>query len=285
MTISSLGLQVMMSNALQNEQSTLTTLSEQLASGQQYQNLTDYSPVDAKQLLNFQDAIQQKQAYNAAMQTVQTRPSIYNSTMGDMENVAESANTLATQNSSYNPTTVANLQSQVQAYLSQVGDDLNQQDGGRYIYAGMRYNTQPVDVSTLNNAPQATTTQPALPDYDTEYQAGTTSDANAYTADSVLVDSNFSVTYGVTSTNPSFQQLINGLRYMNAAATAGQSGDTTTYQSDMQQAAGLLSTALTGIQGLNAGVANNRESVDAANHQPDGRHQQPAGPDQQRPAG
>ena len=258
--VSAIGTQLSLVTALQNEQSNLGILNQQLATGTVHNNLTDYNPVDARNMVDFQNAIIQRQSYNAAMQNVQTRLSLYDTTMSDVENMAEQANTLATQHQIYDPTAAANLQAQVQNFLKQTTDDLNQKVGDRYIYAGTRYTTAPVtDLTTLTSAPSATpTTQPVLPSYDAEYNAGTTSDANAYTKDAVLVDTNYTVTYGVSSADPAFQQVISGLRFMSSAIAAGQSGDTATYQTDMQQAATLLSAGLTAVQGVHAGVANNQ---------------------------
>ena len=251
-------MQQLMSLSLLNEETNLNTLNQQLATGQNANDLTDYTPIQANEILNFQNAITQNQSYQSSIQNVQARLSVYNTTMGDMGSIASQAATLASQNQALNPATIDNLQSQAQSYLQQVNQDLNEQVNGRYIYSGLRYNTQPVtDLLSLGGAPTTSTvSNPALPTYDTEYQNGVTADANAYTADSVLVGTNFSINYGASSDDPSFQNLINGLRYISAATTAGQAGDAATYQQDMQTASTLLATAQTGIQGLNAGVAN-----------------------------
>lgn len=84
------------------------------------------------------------------------------------------------------------------------------------------------------------------------------SSTTAYTADTVQIDLSYSLTYGVNSNDPSFQKLVNGLRYMQAAVTAGKAGDNATYKADMTQAATLLSTALSGIQALHTQVASNQ---------------------------
>jgi flagellin-like hook-associated protein FlgL len=311
--------------------------------------------------------------------------------MTDIEKIASQAGALASANQAYSPTTAANIAASATDYLKQVADDLNQQIGGRYLYAGARYTTMPVaDLTTLSGAPSATTTtNPALPSYDTNFNTatsftvnstptgnfqvgnviipwsqlaagnvtsvtvngspytpsppisglsagGTPSDlaanlattltqlaaqappgasagftsltatssghtttlnfngaaplavtpdsggalgemtwvggstpdgtvaqtpnslASAYTQDTALVDSNYSLTYGVSSDDPSFQKLINGLRFMTSAVTAGQGGDPATYKTDMQQATTLISAALSGIQTIHAGVANNQ---------------------------
>jgi flagellin-like hook-associated protein FlgL len=81
-----------------------------------------------------------------------------------------------------------------------------------------------------------------------------TTNAAASAQDSVTVDSGFNVQYGVTSNAPGFQQVIAGLRLMNAAASQT---DPTTYQTDMTQASSLLATGLSNIQSVHATVANN----------------------------
>jgi flagellin-like hook-associated protein FlgL len=83
----------------------------------------------------------------------------------------------------------------------------------------------------------------------------------AWTEDTALIDSGFSVQYGITSNDPAFQKLINGLRFINAAVTAGKAGNTATYQSDMQQASTLLTDALAGIQSLHSQAINNQNTM------------------------
>ena len=396
-TTSAYGLNIAMVNSLQAQQTTLGQLTQQVSSGKLYDNLTNYNPTDAHNLIDFQNGIIQRQSYISSIQNVQSRLSVYDTSMSDIEKIATQANTLATQNAAYNSTTAANIQQSATNYLRQLTDDLNQQIGGRYVYAGTRYTTAPViDLSTLTGTPTATTTtSPALPSYDTDYANATSFSINsgktpsgtftignttipwsalegvgatspvtvtiggtpqtipvtglstsatptafannfaltlsavaasayastsgvpstltatassgtitldyggaaptavtpnaggtaaqmtwvggstpdgtvqqtpnssvpAYTVDSATIDSNFTVSYGVTSNNPSFQKLVNGLRYINDAVTAGNSGDTATYKSNMQQASLLLSSALAGIVTLHTQVANNQNTL------------------------
>jgi hypothetical protein len=412
--ISTFGLTYLLSTNLINQKSSLASLNQQLASGKKQDNLTAYAPTDAKNIIDYNNSITQKQSYLDSIQTVQNRLSIYDSTLTNLSSIAQDAANLSSQNQNYNASTAANLQSQAKTYLLQTADDLNQKSGSRYVYSGIRYNTQPVSNSTtvLNGSPQAIITNGTnLPDYDAEVpakatskvsygaalagsatvgftsstatkiiydasgtshslnytwsktsptvwslsvespdatysatvpftfdsstgtlssiasstaytigtpttsgnsadvdisltfagqsaqsidlnfgyygtaagtgeltnnstattisqnlftqdgKAVTTTDANAYTADSVKAGDSYSVTYGISSDDPSFQKLINGLRYMNAAVIAGNSGDKATYQSEMNQASTLLKEALSGIQTLNSQVANNQNML------------------------
>jgi flagellar hook-associated protein 3 FlgL len=261
-SVSALGLQLFTTSSLQAEQTNLAQLNEELASNQQHDDLTDYSPLDAQQLLNFQDAIVQRQSYIAAMQSVSPRLNIYNTTMSDMTSIASQAQELASQNPSLNPNTTGTINTQVQSYMQQVVSDLNQQVNGRFIYAGTRFTTEPVSLNAVlsNLTPSATTAEQAdpspnnLPSYDTDFG---TADPNvvaaAWTNDSAAIDTGDNLTYGVTSTQDGFQQLIAGLQFVNAATQPGT--DAATYQSDMSQASTLLNTAVTNIQVYQAGTA------------------------------
>lgn len=264
-SVSTIGLQMMLVNNMTAEQTSLERLNQQLGTGQQNSNLTDYSASDARQLVDLNTQITQRQSYISAIKNVQSRLSVYDLSMTDMEGVAGQGAALAAQNQSYDSNKAPSILSQVNTMLKQVTDDLNQKSGDRYIFSGTRYSTQPVvDLTTLTSTPSATPTNTAsyvLPEYDTQYVANaippSTSGA-AYTNDQVLIDQNYSVTYGVSSNDPSFQQLISGLRFIKAAVQAGQSGDAATYSSDMTQANNLLTTGLSNIQGLHAGVAANQ---------------------------
>jgi flagellar hook-associated protein 3 FlgL len=268
-SISNLGIQLLSTSNLQGELTNINQLTEQLASGQQQDNLTNYSPLDAEQLLSFQNAITQKQAYITTMQTVNARLQVYNSTMNDMENLAAEASQLATQNPTLSTSQTGNIQEQVQAYMQQAVDDLNQQIGDRYIYAGSRYSTQPVNLQSVLNGTVTLPFTPVtpsgsnypLPPYDTDYNSGNPSASNpdAWATASANIDTGDSLTYGVTSTQTGFQQLIAGMQLINNAAQNGVSA--ATYQTDMSNAATLLGSALTNIQTYNTGVASSINTI------------------------
>jgi flagellar hook-associated protein 3 FlgL len=262
-SISSLSIQLKSISSLQSQQSVLAKLGEQLASGAKHNDLTDYDPNVAHNLLNFQNSVTQKQAYLASMTNVQTRLTLYDQTLGDIEKIAANAGSLASSNQNLDPSKVSQLQAQAQTFLQQLTDDLNQQVGGRYLFAGTRYSTQPVqDLTTVSGIPtypltlvQSSDTPANLPTYDSQYSASTLS-TTAWVKDSVTVDDSFSVQYGVISNDPAFQKIIAGLQFFNAATQPGV--DATTYQTYMTQASTLIKTALGDIQGLHAGVADNQ---------------------------
>lgn len=256
-TVSTLGLQLVGTSNLQSEQQTLALLNQQLATGQKFDNLTKYTPTEAKQLMDLQNGITQRQSYIDGMKTVSTRLSVYDLTMTDMEKIAAQASSLSSQNQTLDPTKQAGIAASTQTYLQQVINDLNQKVGDRYVYAGSRYSTQPViDLTSMlalgpPTLPFSATVNPALPTYDSEYATSTT-DATAFNKDSVQLDSGSSISYGVTSVSDGFQQFFAGLQLMYAAS---QTSNATTYQTDMTNATQLISSALNNIQTLHAGVA------------------------------
>lgn len=257
-TVSTLGIQVQTINNLQSQQFTLALLNQQVATNKLFNNLTDYTPTAAHNLMDFQNAITQKRAYISTIQTVQARLKVYDTTMNDMEKIITQTQQLAAQNQNYDASKIPQIAAQVETYLKQIADDLNQKLGDRYIYAGTRYTTVPVvDLTALAipTLPFTAETANSLPDYDTDYVApGPTTSAPAWTQDSVTVDSGFTVTYGVTSTALGFQEMIAGLRVFADAVTQTNPA---TYQSELVTVGTLLGQAISHIQGLHAGVANN----------------------------
>lgn len=392
--ISTLANQLFTTQNLQKEQNNLATLNEQLASGKQHSDLTQYAPVDAHNLMDFQNAITQRQSYIGGMTTVSARLSMYDTTMNNIETMAAQAGALASSNQTYDPTKVAQIQAQAQSYLQQMQDDLNQTLSGRYIYGGTRYATTPVanltSLGVPGTLPFTPVTSPTLPDYSAEkitsnsftiaatpptgnFQVGNssitwaslaagtspltvtnsdgtttnvavsgltapatttsqlasnvqkaitqivaagtvpdfssgltaavdgtnpaqinltyagsltpitpntsgtagqvtwadsndgttseslaTTDAAAYAKDSVTVDNGYNLQYGVTSNDPGFQQVIAGLRLLNAASSQT---DPTVYNNYVTQAATLLSTGLNNVQTTHAAVAGNSNII------------------------
>ena len=256
--ISVLGIQQTTNAQLLQQTSSIEKLNEQLSSGKLNNNLTDYDPTTAKNLINYNNLITQRQSYITSITNVQARLSVYDSTMTNLEAVATGAQTLAASNSTYDPTKLSALKSQVISYMKQVQDDLNQQVDGRYIYSGTRYNTQPVtDISaqsTTVSYPFTPSSSPDLASYDTATVAGNPTSAAGFTQDSVTVDAGYNVQYGVTSNDPAFQKLVAGLQLFSQAT---QDVNATSYTTDIQNASALLSDALTSIQSLHTGVASN----------------------------
>jgi len=168
-SISNIGRTASMVSALQNEQATLSKLSEQLSTQKRNTNLTDYTASEALNLINLQASATQKEAYMNIITSVNNNLSIYDSTLTDLENIATQAQSLANGNPNYTADLAMNMGVQATNYLKSVTVDLNQNINGRYIFSGTRYTTQPVqDLSSLPSATLSTSvvSDPLVPVYD-----------------------------------------------------------------------------------------------------------------------
>jgi flagellar hook-associated protein 3 FlgL len=235
--VSNLSSQQILTSQLATEQSKLSTLAQQLATGKKYTDLTDYTPSDALNLINLQSSATQSNAYVDVMTTVQSRLSGYDTTMTDLESIVSQAQTLAAGNPNYNASTAGSLQSEATNFLKSVTVDLNQQIGGRYIYSGSRYTTPPVtDLSTLTGSASTTVygDNASLPSYDSQYSA--TAITTTTSGQTVTVG-------GAAAANESASVTVNGKTYTYAVAAT----DTPT-----SIAAGLATLVVADIPGTTA---------------------------------
>ncbi|MBI3419223.1 MAG: hypothetical protein HY053_03725, partial [Proteobacteria bacterium] len=116
-------------------------------------------------------------------------------------------------------------------------------------------------VANLNGlaAPTNTTivATPTLPEYDS---AAPGADATSYTQTSVKIDDSFTITYGISSNDAAFQNLILGLRW---AYQATQETTDAAFTTDMDNARSLLDTGITSMRSLHGQVASNLAQFEA----------------------
>lgn len=240
--------------ALNNQQSTMSDLTQQLSSGLRSTDLTKFTPYESDNLINSKGLISKYESYNAAIESVQPRLSVYTSSLLSLEQLVKTTQSLVNNTQNFSAALDAGLPQQISVAIDQTAYYLNQQVGSRYIFSGTRYSTQPVgDIKALPLPPAETfpATTPTLPPYDNQAPG---SNANAYTQDNVSLDDNLQLAYGIPSTDPAIQNLIQGLRFAYAA-----SQDQSNYVAYMAQAQQYLDTALTGIRSLEADVAGNQK--------------------------
>lgn len=251
--VSTLGLLMNNINTMSSAQSLMSTLSQQMASEKKSTNLSDYSSSDAQTLMTYNNQKTQQNSYLNVMTTLSSRIQTYNSCLTGIESTASTATSALASAQTYNPDTNSSLSQEIQSMLSQVQGYLNEQVGDRYIFAGTRYNTVPVtDLTALAVPPTETApytvSSPNLPSYDAEYPA---TDSAAYTRDTVSISSTVDLTYGATSTETGFQELIMGLRWAYAATQ-----DPTNYNSYMSTARDLISQGLIDTRTTHTRISN-----------------------------
>mgnify|MGYP003382333286 CR=1 FL=1 len=239
---------------LTNGQATLANLTQQLSSGIRSSDLTDYTGLEARTLVNGRNVQAKAESYIAAGKSVAPRLKLYESTLGALESLINT--TVSTIRTTQNAGAAAEqgVKAQIEGTMDQAAYYLNQKVGDRFLYSGTRYTAQPVgDLKTLPVPPAETfpVTNPALPPYD---PAAPGSSALAYTRDAVTLDDNLQLTYGIPSTDSAIQNLIQGLRFAYAATQ-----DSGNYDTYMAQAGNLMDQALSGIRSLRTQIAGNQK--------------------------
>lgn len=231
-------------------QNQLSLLSEQLTTGKLSTNLTDYTTANAQKILSANTTVDQQEGYLDVIAAIEPRVEVYDSAMTGIEDVTSEAFTAFVSASSYNEDTNDSLATQIEGFMDQIAYYLNQQVGERYIFSGSRYEEAPVDdIISLPSPPTETSpylaTGDTVPAYDTDYisAAPATTFAEANVNESVQIDTTKTLTYGVTSNEDGFQQVIMGLRWAYAATQ-----DTANYETYMETAKELINTGLANVR-------------------------------------
>lgn len=257
-TLSTLGLQMISSANLTGGQYTLSRLSQQLTTGKYSSNLSDYSSSDAQQILNFNNKITEQNGFLSVINTISPRIELYDSSMTAIEDSASQIYSGLLTAANYNAQTVSSLQTTIKGAMDSMNYYLNQKLGDRYIYAGTRYDQAPVlstnDILALPSPPTETapylSTSPSVPAYDTD-AADALPHPEAYVKDSVMVDTTKDLSYGVTSNDTGFQQIMMGLRWAYAATN-----DPTNYNTYMSTAKDLISQGIINVRATHTDVTN-----------------------------
>ncbi|HAX91251.1 MAG TPA: hypothetical protein DCY07_03460 [Rhodospirillaceae bacterium] len=257
-SISTMGLSLSSSKNLTSGMVLLSKLSEQLTTGKYSTNLTDYSSASAQKLLNFNSELDQQAGFLNVINTIAPRMEVYNLSMEGVEDAASQALSSIAASTNYNVGTNAALASQIQGLMDQVSYSLNQKVGDRFIFSGSRYGQAPVgDITALPVPPTEVdpylATGDAVPSYDTDYDpldtAALVPEANV--RERVSIDTTKKLTYGVTSNEDGFQQVIMGLRFAYAATQ-----DPANYGTLMATANKLLGTGLGNVRATHTDTTN-----------------------------
>ncbi|MDD3182857.1 MAG: flagellin [Alphaproteobacteria bacterium] len=263
-SISTLGVQLAATKSLSTGTTLLSTLSEQLSTGIYSSNMADYSAANAQKLMNFTSDIGQQNGFLTVIDTISTRLSVYDSALEGVEDIAADSYSSILSASTYNTETNETTKTLIEEYMSQVEYYLNQTVGERYLFSGSRYETAPVgDILSLPSPPTETdpylATGDTVPAYDTDYDpldpTATIPEANV--KESATIDTTKTLTYGVTSNEEGFQQLIMGLRFAYAATN-----DEANYDTYMTTARDLISDGLANIRATHTKVTNATSSLE-----------------------
>lgn len=260
--VSTLGLLMSNINTMASSQKLMSTLSKQLASEKKSYNLSDYASSTAQTLMTYNSLLTQQNSYTNVMSTISTRISAYDAAMSSIEDVAATASSTLATSQTYNTGSNNSLAQEIQSLVTQISGYLNTKVGDRYIFSGSRYDTVPVkyiDLSDTTAWPSPPTdtvvSSPDLPLYDTE---SPTTNADAYTRDTVSISATTDLNYGVTSTEDGFQEMILGLRWAYAATQSPAN-----YETYMTTAMNLISQGTIDLRTTHTRLSNANATLEA----------------------
>lgn len=177
----------------------------QIASGKKsltYEGVAD----NARIIINLESDLKRADRYVTSGTIVNARVKAMYSAVSQLGELATDIQTWLSSVISGAGDTLMGVNDQAQAYLEEAAALLNTQQAGRYLFAGSRIDTAPVDLDVLSATPSETTA-------DTGYYAGDGQIAS-YEASPYLA-----ISYGVTADAVGFEQLI---RALNIARTASE---------------------------------------------------------------
>ncbi|MFD2184252.1 flagellin [Rhodoplanes azumiensis] len=238
-----------MIDAALRSQSRVAELTLQQASGE---ISTDFGGLgtSSRRVLELQTAIAQSKAYAESATNAGSRIEIMYSALSQMTDLLtrlQSAVTAATDAGSLNEGTLASLTTSMGEYLKEFAAQLNTQYEGRYLFAGSRTSSEPVDLSSYPNQ-----SVPSTASYD--YYKGNDE------ISSVRVSTEQVIRYGVTANDEAFEKALRALSIMAnlPSGTSTLDGDT------LDEVLTLTQEALNGVSTIQTKLSINASRLESA---------------------
>lgn len=223
--------------ALQATSSRIRAEQIQAATGKRASSFDEISD-DAGLLLRTREQQTLNQSYLQQNQQVVDRVNAMDGALSSLSDIATRMRTLLTQRLDATSGSDVPLGQEVDTMLSEVASQLNLRLGDRYLFAGSRLDTAPVQLP----APPASVASPSA------YYKGDD------VVQTVRADQNVQLPYGVTADNPAFASLIAA---MDQARTADSAAD----QAGLQSALDKLGDAVSQLSALRGQVGATGERL------------------------
>lgn len=196
---------------------------------------------DSQYLLAVESSSDKLEAYNANANTALATINTMYSTMGSIDDLANSILSDITAALGGNAVTSAVMQNQAQIGMNELSSLLNLRIAGRYAFSGTDIDTAPVNLSDPGWVPQ---TSPSSAN--TSYYQGNSSVMSVQVSETLTVD------YGVTASNSGFEKLLRAynLVYNNPSSTA-----------ELQEASTLVKTAIDEIANTRSVLSTHANTV------------------------
>jgi flagellar hook-associated protein 3 FlgL len=221
-----------------------------IASGRQSEN---YSGVarDSRRLINVESSHIRTTQYIENNSMVEQRLQKMETSISQIFDVLSQFKTLLINGLNASNASDLAMPVQAQSFLDEVTALLNVQEDGRYLFAGSRTDTRPVDLSAL---PGAYVVPTADGDSLTYYQGDTT-------LLSVRADETYTIGYGVHAGEEGFERAIRGLDLMVKSAPGDRDA--------MEHALDIVNAAITDVSDIRTRVGAARSALENVNQ----RHQ------------
>ncbi|MBX6321713.1 MAG: hypothetical protein IRY94_07800 [Rhodospirillaceae bacterium] len=248
--------QLLLGQALKTQQG-MIDLQVQISSGKRSQDYTGIAQ-DSYRLISLKSTQARANQQTQSIRQATGRLQVMDSTISQIYDVASRFRTTLLSALNAGSTESVDTAAVASNALNEVAGLLNTQYEGRYVFAGSRTTTKPVDLSGWPLPPNPVTTTPA-PTYDSYYYKG--DDVMA----SIEADTGFTVDYGIGADEPAFEYVMRAMYYVSKA---GVPADATT----LNTALNLLNTAMGtgaadpayGVQPIARDIADLRSSVGVA---------------------
>lgn len=226
---------------IQRQNRLFDRLNFQVATGKKFQALKDFGN-QASQVINLEREIQSRQGYVRSIDLAEHNIRSYDATLTRLIDVTNQilkvAEPLSTRDENFaqiTEVTAVNLMVETQT-------NLNIEIGDRMLYAGTRFGEEPVvDLRGLQlynasdlGAPNPIETANDIPTFVVDSggaavaqsyhsQGPNTTDSQSYTNVALTIADNTKLTYGITATEPAFQNLVESLVRLRSSAQDGLS--------------------------------------------------------------
>lgn len=242
--VSDLAFQQFTNASIASLQQRMAKANVQITTGKNAQMFKDIS-ADTTRLLSLETQHARASQYLKNIELVSGRLDVMETNVSQIMDIASEFRTLLSQAVSNNNGGQTNIDAEAQAMLDQVASLLNVERNGRYLFAGARTDTAPVD---LTDPDFTTPTVPSTADTDYYQGDGTTL--------AVQADVSNSIDYGVTADNPAFEQLIRGL---HLAATGSPSDEPR-----LEEALSVVEQAINDIPAVITRIGSAQRAIDSA---------------------
>jgi len=222
-------------------QTRYSDINTQISSGLKSQ---DYKGIarDSQYLLAVESSQSKLTAYNANANTALSNINIMYSTLGKVEDMANTMLSTVTAALGGNQVPGTVTSSQADNAMKETAGLLNLAVGGRHLFAGSDTDTAPVNLSDPAWVAQ---TAPSVVN-STYYQGNST-------LTSVQVSETYSSTYGVTADNPAFEKLLRAYNVLYNNPTGG---------ADRNEALDLIQQSIDEIGNLRAKLSTQANSIE-----------------------